>query len=452
MPTPGSSRKTESSPFARPYVLTTVGGLTLVFFTAFEALAVTTVMPTVARELDGVRLFALSFAAPLASGVVGMVATGWWSDRTGPAKPLLTSIALFVVGLLVCGLAPSMPILVGGRLLQGLGGGGLTVALYVVVGLMYPTRLQAPLFASFAAAWVLPSLVGPSLAALVASVAGWRWVFLGVIALVAVATALIVPGLRRLPPPRRDRRALGVGRLGWAVLAAVAVLTLDLAGESRGGVLFSVAACAVVLGAARPLVPRGTLLARRGLPSVIATRGAMAAGFLSAEAYLPFVLQERWHWSTAAAGAVLAAAGLAWAGGSAVQSRWRDRFTDSRAMRLGSLALCAGLVGALLVVATTAPPGLLVAAYAVAALGMGVAYPRTSIATLSASTDADRGFNSAGLSVSESLGAALALALCGLTFAAASRDPFLAVYGIPVACAALGVLVAFRTRADRSAG
>ncbi len=130
MPTPLASdadASTSGSILARPYALTTIGTFALVFFSAFEALAVTTVMPTVARELDGVRLYALAFAAPLASGVIGMVTTGWWSDRRGAARPLTLSIALFALGLLVAGLAPTMPLLVVGRLVQGLGAGGLTV-------------------------------------------------------------------------------------------------------------------------------------------------------------------------------------------------------------------------------------------------------------------------------------------------------------------------------------
>ena len=78
-----------------------------------------------------------------------------------------------------------MEVLVAGRVLQGLGGGALTVWLYVVVGLVFPAALQPAVFASFAAAWVLPSLFGPALAAFVAQSVGWRWVFLGVVALVA---------------------------------------------------------------------------------------------------------------------------------------------------------------------------------------------------------------------------------------------------------------------------
>src|SRR3954471_18966287 len=138
------------------YAVTTVGMFALCALVAFEATAVTTVMPTVAAHLDGVGLYALSFAAPLASGVVGMVTAGAWSDRRGPAVPLVASLALFALGLVVCGLAPSMEVLVAGRVLQGLGGGALTVGLYVLVGLVFPRVLQPAIFASFAAAWVLP--------------------------------------------------------------------------------------------------------------------------------------------------------------------------------------------------------------------------------------------------------------------------------------------------------
>ena len=192
------------------YAATTVGMFALCAFVAFEATAVTTVMPSVAEELDGVGLYALSFAAPLASGVVGMVAAGAWSDRRGPAAPLAAALALFALGLLVCGSAPTMEVLVAGRVVQGLGGGALTVGLYVLVGLVFPAVLQPAVFASFAAAWVLPSLFGPALAAFVADAFGWRWVFLGAVVLVAGAPAWSrrrsAGSAAGAPPSRRGAR------------------------------------------------------------------------------------------------------------------------------------------------------------------------------------------------------------------------------------------------------
>src|SRR6478735_4378046 len=87
------------------YLWITIGACALVFLGAFESLAVTTVMPAVSLDLDGERLYALAFAGPLATGVIGMAVAGNWADRRGPVAPLYLSVALFVVGLVVAGLA-----------------------------------------------------------------------------------------------------------------------------------------------------------------------------------------------------------------------------------------------------------------------------------------------------------------------------------------------------------
>src|SRR5690606_41421472 len=86
----------------------TVGTVVLIFLAAIEALAVTTVMPVVAADLRGEDLFAVAFSATLATGVIGMVAVGAWSDRSGPRAPLYTAVALFAVGLIVSGFALDM--------------------------------------------------------------------------------------------------------------------------------------------------------------------------------------------------------------------------------------------------------------------------------------------------------------------------------------------------------
>ena len=184
--------------FHRSYLLVTFGACALVFLAAFESLAVTTIMPLVSRELGGASLYALAFAGPLATGVIGMVATGSWSDRRGPVAPLYASVAMFALGLLIAGTAADMRVLVSGRLVQGLGGGGMTVALYVVIARVYPPVLHAKIFAAFSAAWVIPSLVGPFAAGVVAQLAGWHWVFLGVVGLVLPALLMIAPALRGL--------------------------------------------------------------------------------------------------------------------------------------------------------------------------------------------------------------------------------------------------------------
>ena len=220
-------------PLARPWRWLSLGMFALIFLAAFEVLAVTTVMPLVAADLDGEHLYALAFSVPLAAGVVGMVVAGNWSDRSGPLPPLLAAAVLFVVGLVIAGLAPSMPVLVArpprARRRRRRG----DRALYVIVARVYPESVRSRVFAGFAAAWVIPSIVGPAVAGFVAEQLDWRWVFLGVIALVLPAGAMmLVPLLRVLDRVQGDPTVAWSGsRLAWSVLAAVAALGVSLAKE-----------------------------------------------------------------------------------------------------------------------------------------------------------------------------------------------------------------------------
>src|SRR3954468_9543634 len=188
-----------TTPLLSPrYRFATVGMVSLVFLAAFEALAVTTIMPTVSADLDGRAWFSAAFSATLAASVLGMVAGGLWSDRSGPRRPLLASVAVFAGGLLLAGLAPGIELFVTARFLQGLGTGAMTVALYVVVARIYAPADHPRIFGAFAAAWVVPSMIGPTVAGLVQASAGWRWVFLGVVALAFAASVMLLPGLRDL--------------------------------------------------------------------------------------------------------------------------------------------------------------------------------------------------------------------------------------------------------------
>lgn len=439
-----------------PYLWVTVGTCALVFLAAFESLAVTTIMPLVSRELDGAALYALAFAGPLATGVIGMVAAGNWSDRRGPTAPLYTSVALFVLGLLIAGTAASMPALVAGRLVQGLGGGALTVSLYVLVARIYPGALHPKIFAAFSAAWVIPSLVGPFAAGIVAQVFSWHWVFLGVVGLVIPALLMIAPVLRRLgTPSSHTSTPWAVGRLGWAALAAAAVLGLNLSAGVRvpgipavAGAL-AVVAVGVALLAVRPLVPRGTLTARRGLPSVILTRGLASAGFFGAEVYLPYLLIEQYDFSPTFAGLTLTAGALSWAGASAVQGRLGARLPHRRAVSIGALMVLGAVVLALATAALNWPAAVAIAGWISAGGGMGLLYPRLSVMTLALSTKENEGFNSSAMSIADSLGGALALATTGLVFAAftTTAGSFAGVFGLAAVLAAAAAAVAPRVTA-----
>lgn len=453
--------------FSPQFLWITIGSCALVFLGAFESLAVTTIMPLVSVDLNGASLYALAFAGPLATGVVGMVVAGNWSDRRGPLTPLYVSSALFALGLLIAGTATTMPVLVIGRLVQGLGTGAVTVALYVIVARLYPARLHPSIFAGFAAAWVIPSLIGPFAAGLVTELLSWHWVFLGVVGLVALATAMVAPALRGLSgrgttsgtdadpgqtprPSRASRAPWAFGRIAWAVAAALAVLALSLVSEIDGiGLPLAGLAAVIAIIAVRPLLPRATLLARRGLPSVILLRGLAASAFFGGEVYLPYLLIEKYEFSPTLAGLALTLGALAWAGASWLQGRASETISNATCTMVGSVLVLAAILAAFLTALLGLPPTVAIAGWVLGGGGMGLMYPRLSTLTLALSKPGEQGFNSSALAIGDSLGSALSLALTGVVFAALAVTglSFAGVFAFAGVIAVVAIGVAPRVQA-----
>lgn len=448
----------------------TIGSVVLIFLAAIEALAVTTVMPVVSVDLHGEALYAVAFSGTLATSVIGMVAAGTWSDRAGPRAALYTAVALFLAGLIVSGIAPDMHTFLVGRLIQGLGAGGQTVALYVVVARVYPPHLHGRIFAAYAAAWVVPSMIGPFLAGLVTELLHWRWTFLGVAVLTAAAFVLVAQRLRDVsleadavdtgdPDAVPDARVAETAnaapapgsfaaRMLLAVVVAVCAVGVGFTVELPfpiGGPLALVGI--IVIGIALlPLLPGRTLCAAPGLPSVVLTRGLIAGAFFAAEAYIPKLLMDEHDFSPSIAGLALTLAALGWSGASAVQGRWGDRLGSRRIMLITFTLLISALAGILSVVLVWPVPWIVVVGWGLAGAGMGLLYPRLTVLTLAYSTTRDEGFNSSALSISDATGSALAVAVAGLGFVALPLfgSGFASVYAFAAACTVAALLPGLR--------
>src|ERR1700749_2732829 len=169
----------------------TVGLLLAVTLVAFEALAIATVLPVVSRQLGDLRLYGWVFSAFLLSSLIGIVVAGTLADRMPIGRPMLAGLALFAIGLVIGGTAPTMAVLVTGRAVPGLGAGVVAAGAYVALSRGAPAAARPRMFAVLSPAWVVPGLVGPAIAALVAGAVGWRWVFLGLLPLVLVAGILV---------------------------------------------------------------------------------------------------------------------------------------------------------------------------------------------------------------------------------------------------------------------
>ncbi len=442
--------------FARGLAAASIGAVALVTLLAFESMAVAAAMPAIADALSGIAHYALAFGGMLASSVLGLVWAGRAADRDGAFRVTAIGLVVFTIGLLLAGFAPQMGWLVAGRIVQGLGSGMLGVALYVGMGQVVPPALHPRLFALMAAAWVLPGLVGPLLAAWLVEQLGWRSVFLVVAGAVPLAAGLLLPAFGRLSKPPEAAEAAPLARVGWALLGAAGALLLHAAGHGGGSGPTLATIAALLLGlaaagaAALRLLPRGSLLARPGLPAVIALRGLLAAAFASAEVFLPLFLTHEAGWSLTQAGLTLSAGAVLWSAGSAVQARIEAESRRRQGLQAGFVLVALGLVLATLPMRWPAAPMALVAAgWSITAFGIGLAFPMLSVLTLRLSPPAEQGRNASALQLADALCCSATLAMAGALFMVLGHA---SVMGLSIVLAATGAVLgrrAFAVTLDR---
>jgi MFS family permease len=410
----------------------TVGLVLTVTFVASEALAVVTVMPVVARDLGGLRLYGWVFSGFMLGSVIGIVAAGREADRRGPALPFVAGVVLFGSGLAVAGLAPSMGVLVAGRVLQGVGAGAVPSVAYATIGRTLPGTMRARMMAVLSTAWVAPGLVGPAVSAEVARLFGWRWVFLGLLPIVAVAGAIAVPALVRLGPPAaagaEEHRMVDGFRTAVGATMMLAGLTLAAGsgtfpgrlGTILGGLALIAAGVATGLPALRRLVPAGTLTARPGLPATILSRGLLTFTFFGADAYVTLAVTAVRHRTPVVAGLAVTGATVAWTAGAWVQARLSDTWEGRRLVRTGLVIVLVGIAGMVLVLQPRVPVAVGLVAWTVAGLGMGLAYAPISLMMLQKAPPGQEGRVSASLNLADVLGTAIGIGVGGAAVAAAA--------------------------------
>src|SRR4051812_35567263 len=389
-------------PLSRRYRLVTIGLLGLVTLVAFEALAVSTAMPVVARELGGVRSYGLAFSLFLTMQLLGTVLAGGWSDRRGPRGPLLAGLALFVAGLLVCGLSTSFPVFLLGRVVSGAGGGFVGVALYVIVARAYPDALHPRVFGWISAAWVLPSVIGPPVAGWLAEDVTWRAVFLGVPPFAVVALVALLPRLAHLEGnptqaptvdagERRRRALFGLALASGATLVQWGAQEVATRPVAAVGLVAGVVLLAVSLPR---LLPPGTLTLRRGLPSVIAVRALFTASFFAAETFVPLMLVQERGLRPLVAGLALTGGAVGWATGSWAQTG-RQRLSRSTLLVVGAVVVAAVVAALPLGVLAQMPPYIVAPLWLLAGFGMGLGMTTTGVLVLELSPADEQGRNSA---------------------------------------------------------
>ena len=326
------------------YLPVTIANLTIVAIAAFDGLAVVAALPGIAEDLGHLDLLPWVITAYLATSAVAMVMAGPIIDAIGVQRTFRLTGLWFFGASVAAAAAPTMAVLIGARLLQGLGGGLVIAVALAAVGLAYPSELRPSAFAANSVVWGTMGFGGPALAGALLVLGDWRLVFLVQLPLSALALAV---GWKALPSTR-DRPASIV--MDWLGVALLTLLTVaSLLAVSNIGIRWgrSAVAIGVALVAAggywwhsgRVDVP---VLARRHLTRfplrwIHLTSGLVLVAGLSINNYLPlYVLVSRGR-SEGLAAFSLVFFTVGWTVGSVVFSRLLGGWRDADVILMGAL-------------------------------------------------------------------------------------------------------------------
>ena len=329
------------------------GGIALYATNTYIA---TTILPSVVAEIGGLELYAWSTTLYVVASILGSALTSKLLQRTGPRLAYAVATLVFMAGVLICALAPNMPVMLVGRSIQGLGGGILLALCYSMIQLVFEERLWPRAMALVSGMWGVATLVGPAVGGVFAEMDAWRYAF-G--AMVPLSLAYIVLTSRALPP--RDTATTTAARLPVSQLVLLAAAVLAVCAGSVSPLpswnLLGIATCAVLVvllirqesQACVRLLPRDALKFSTPLCALYATTCLLVIG-MSSEIFMPYFLQHLHGQSPLIAGYMAALMAAGWTVSEILSSGWTGRGAQ-RAILAGPLFIVAGLV----ILAVTTP-------------------------------------------------------------------------------------------------
>jgi MFS family permease len=384
---------------------------------------VATIMPAMVGELSGVQLVGWSLAIYELGAIVAGAAAGRLVSYVPLRTNMMLAALLYALGALICATAPSMPLFLAGRLVEGFGGGALVSLAFVSVERLFPRSIWPQLFGIMSAIWGVAAFSGPLLGALMSEYLSWRWAF-GVFvaggAVMAAASAMVLN-----TPQARTAASRTAPPFPFAALAclAVGVVLIAAAGVDiaplRSSLLLAAGLAGLALffriDAARPrsrLFPARLFSWRTPVGCGMTMVAAFSVATCTFGLYGPLLLTSLHGVPILTTGYIIAAESISWSILSILVAGASPR-SEPAIIVGGAAMIAAGSAG----FAWTVPMGsipLIVLCALLQGGGFGIAWPfMTRIIVASAPAD-EQTIASAAVPTMQRIGYAVGAALAGI--------------------------------------
>jgi EmrB/QacA subfamily drug resistance transporter len=358
------------------------------FLAALDQTIVATALPTIGRQFRDVSSLSWVITAYLLASTAVAPVFGTLSDIYGRRAMIITAMSLFIAGSILCAVAPNMPVLILARGLQGLGGGGILPIVQTVIADVVSPRERGQYQAYFSGVWMAAGIGGPILGGVFAEHLHWSMIFWINVPLGLTSLAMLLPKMGKIPVFHRRRKVDWLGGVLLMASAVVFMLVLTWGGNRYlwlSPVIMAMVGASVALALAfvwhalnaeEPFLPL-PLMGGTVVPYAMACGGLAMGAMLGLTVHLPLYYEVVYHLSASEAGLALIPLAAVSTGGAAIAGRAMAHAKHYKQVAIIG-TLCAALAGSALAL-TSMPLWVLLVLLSVFALGLGTAFPVSTV-------------------------------------------------------------------------
>lgn len=392
---------------------------------AINIYIVTTILPSVVNDIGGLEYYAWSTILFVATSIVGSALSSKVLNSFGPKLAYLIALTLFSLGSIWCAASPSMLVLLGGRALQGLGGGILFALSYALIRIVFTENLWSRAMGVVSGMWGIATLCGPAIGGIFAQGGHWRWAFWALLPVAVFLSVIVINQLPKKQSQTPQNNKIPFLAISLLVISVLAISIGSLSDKLLINLIGLVVGIALLVTMARldgkngkRLLPTGGYSLKSPLGVIFLTMCLLVGG-MTTEIYVPYFLQTIHHFSPLSAGYLTAIMAAGWTIG-ALFSANKTGTIVLKIIRTGPVIIFISLI--VLAVLThnqqliESLPLFLVYLVAMTGvgLGIGVCWPHLVLRVFNAAPEGEENLASSSIITIQLYATALSAALVGV--------------------------------------